>query len=92
MHVGGVAWAQHVGVRGVEVRVDDGTWETATLAPQDGLDTWRQWTWHWPDATRGDHTLTVRATAADGTTQTSDRAEPRPDGATGSHSVRFSMY
>ncbi len=91
VRVGGVAWAQHVGVRSVEVRVDDGTWETATLAPQDGLDTWRQWTWHWRDATPGDHTLTVRAIDADGTPQTSDRAEPRPDGATGWHSVRFSV-
>ncbi|QMW67548.1 molybdopterin-dependent oxidoreductase [Mumia sp. ZJ1417] len=91
VRVGGVAWAQHVGVRAVEMRVDDGSWESAQLAPQDGIDTWRQWTWHWRDATRGDHTLTVRATDADGTTQTSDRAEPRPDGATGWHSVSFSV-
>ena len=91
VRAGGVAWAQHVGVGAVEVRVDDDPWEPARLAPQDGIDTWRQWTWRWDDPAPGDHTLTVRATDADGTTQTSDRAEPRPDGATGWHSVSFSV-
>lgn len=91
VRVGGVAWAQHVGVDNVEVRVDDGPWEPARLVPQDGIDTWRQWTWQWQDATPGDHELTVRATDADGNTQTSDRAQPRPDGSTGWHSVRFSV-
>jgi DMSO/TMAO reductase YedYZ molybdopterin-dependent catalytic subunit len=91
VRVGGVAWAQHVGIDAVDVRVDDRPWERARLAPRDGIDTWRQWTWTWDDATSGNHTLTVRATDADGNTQTSDRADPRPDGSTGWHSVRFSV-
>ena len=91
VRVGGVAWAQNVGIRAVEVRVDDGSWEPAQLAPEDGIDTWRQWTWRWDDATSGDHTLAVRAVDADGNTQTSDRADPRPDGSTGWHSVQFSV-
>ena len=33
--------------------------------------------------------MTVRATDADGTTQTSDRVPIAPDGSTGWHNVRF---
>jgi DMSO/TMAO reductase YedYZ molybdopterin-dependent catalytic subunit len=84
--VAGVAWAQHRGVSKVEVRVDEGTWETATLAAVPSIDTWRQWTWQW-DATPGKHRLTVRATDNAGVTQTEEPAPPDPDGATGWHSV-----
>jgi molybdopterin-dependent oxidoreductase-like protein protein len=41
--VAGVAWAQHTGIGGVEVQVDDLPWATAELAGEDSLDTWRQW-------------------------------------------------
>jgi DMSO/TMAO reductase YedYZ molybdopterin-dependent catalytic subunit len=84
--VAGVAWAQHVGIRTVEVRVDEGRWRQARLAAEDAIDTWRQWVLDW-DATPGDHTLEVRATDRTGYTQTSHRVPPRPDGATGWHSV-----
>ncbi|MDQ6936045.1 MAG: molybdopterin-dependent oxidoreductase [Actinomycetota bacterium] len=84
--VAGVAWAQHTGVRRVEVRVDGGPWREANLAKQDTTDTWRQWVYPW-DATSGQHKLEVRATDASGYTQTPRRASPRPDGATGWHSV-----
>ena len=49
-------------------------------------DTWRQWMLPW-EATRGRHTITVRATDANGAIQTSDRAEPIPDGASGLHQI-----
>ncbi|MGO2740035.1 MAG: molybdopterin-dependent oxidoreductase [Cellulosimicrobium funkei] len=84
--VAGVAWAQHTGVEGVEVRVDDGPWRAATLAATVGPDTWRQWSYAW-DATPGEHRLTVRATDANGRTQTADVAPPAPDGASGWHEV-----
>lgn len=86
---GGVAWAQNVGIEGVEVKVDDGDWQAAELATEDNIETWRQWTFEWPEATVGTHKLTVRATNADGETQTSDRARIRPNGTTGWHSVQF---
>ena len=86
MTVAGVAWAQHTGIAGVEVRVDDGTWRSATLADTVGPDTWRQWSYAW-DATPGEHRLTVRATDAEGRTQTADVAPPAPDGASGWHEV-----
>ena len=54
--VAGVAWAQHVGIERVEVRVDEGPWREAELAAQDTIDTWRQWRFAWDDATPGNHT------------------------------------
>ncbi|HET7760853.1 MAG TPA: molybdopterin-dependent oxidoreductase [Phycicoccus sp.] len=84
--VGGVAWAQHRGISRVEVRVDDGGWQVATLGPDAGIDYWRQWYLPW-DASPGPHTLTVRATDATGATQPEQRTEPFPSGATGWHSV-----
>ncbi|NUS49612.1 MAG: molybdopterin-dependent oxidoreductase, partial [Nocardioidaceae bacterium] len=88
--VAGVAWAQHRGVRRVEVRVDGGAWDEARLADEDGIDTWRQWTWTW-DARPGNHTLEVRATDATGEPQTADRAPVAPNGSTGWHSVNVTV-
>ncbi|MEU3520711.1 molybdopterin-dependent oxidoreductase [Streptomyces sp. NPDC006654] len=84
--VAGVAWAQHRGIDKVEVRVDDGPWQEARLAAEDTADTWRQWSFPW-GATKGGHTLTVRATDRTGRTQTGKRARTIPDGAGGWHSV-----
>jgi DMSO/TMAO reductase YedYZ molybdopterin-dependent catalytic subunit len=89
VRVGGVAWAQTVGIQRVEVKVDDGSWQEATLAAEDTVETWRQWSWQWDDATEGTHKLTIRATNKNGETQTSDRARIRPNGTTGWHSVQF---
>ncbi|MGX1545479.1 sulfite oxidase [Streptomyces adustus] len=84
--VAGVAWAQHRGIDKVEVRIDDGPWQEAHLAAEDTRDTWRQWSLPW-QATKGSHTLTVRATDRTGTVQTDKRARTIPDGASGWHSV-----
>ncbi len=84
--VGGVAWAIHRGIEAVEVRIDDGPWQEAQLAAVPGNDTWRQWLYPW-EATSGRHTITARATDGSGETQTDQRAEPIPDGASGWHSV-----
>jgi DMSO/TMAO reductase YedYZ molybdopterin-dependent catalytic subunit len=82
--VAGVAWHQHVGIDRVEVQVDDGPWQEATLAPAISVDTWVQWRYEW-DATSGTHTLRVRAIGSDGEVQTSKRQGVVPDGATGLH-------
>ena len=86
----GVAWAQNTGISKVEVRIDDGDWQQARLADEDNIDTWRQWLFEW-DADSGSHNLEVRATDADRSTQTSRRVPPRPDGATGWHSVAVTV-
>ncbi len=87
--VAGVAWAQHTGIAKVEVRIDDG-WHEAELAPEDTIDTWRQWVYRW-DATPGSHTIAVRATDRSGYTQTADLAPPIPDGATGWHTIEVDV-
>ena len=80
--VGGVAWATHRGIGRVEVRVDDGPWQEATLGPDVGLDYWRQWYLPWT-AEPGRHTLAVRATDGEGDVQTAVRATPFPEGSSG---------
>lgn len=80
--VAGVAWSQHVGISAVDVQVDEGPWNTATLAEAISVDTWRQWKWVWP-ATAGNHVLRVRATDTNGLVQTAVEMDVIPDGATG---------
>ena len=80
--IAGVAWAQHVGIEKVEVRVDEGEWLQATLGVAPNVDTWVQWTVDWT-ANAGQHTIQVRATDLGGVTQTEELADVLPDGATG---------
>ena len=45
--IGGIAWAQHVGIEKVEVRIDGEAWKPAQLGPQVTDDYWRQWYFEW---------------------------------------------
>jgi DMSO/TMAO reductase YedYZ molybdopterin-dependent catalytic subunit len=81
--VAGVAWAQHKGIEAVEVRVDKGPWQEATLAAVPDLDTWRQWVWEWDATDAGAHTLEARATDKTGYTQTAVQTPEAPNGASG---------
>jgi len=85
--IAGVAWQQHVGVAGVEVKIDDGPWQQAELATAISDDTWVQWSIPWDATDPGQHTIRCRATNVDGETQTSDQAPPAPNGATGWHTI-----
>src|SRR5690606_32995800 len=88
--VAGVAWAQHRGIARVEVQVDGGPWQEATLADAVSSDTWRQWWWRW-QATAGTHRLTVRATDSTGAVQPAEPTPVAPDGATGWHTVEVEV-
>jgi len=88
---GGVAWAQNRGVRAVEVLIDDGGWQPAQQGASYSNETWRLWSFPWQAKSPGKHTITVRATDNTGATQTADRAGPVPDGATGCHTVDFTV-
>jgi len=92
---GGVAWAQNRGVKAVEVRIDgpgaQGDWQQAQLGAGYSDDTWRLWSIPWRAEQPGLHTITVRATDNTGATQTEAWADPVPDGATGWHSVSFTV-
>jgi DMSO/TMAO reductase YedYZ molybdopterin-dependent catalytic subunit len=85
--IGGVAWAQNDGgVAKVQVKVDGGAWEDATLGPDAGNIYWRQWYYTW-DATKGRHSVAARVVDADGEVQTAARAEPFPEGSSGIHTL-----
>jgi DMSO/TMAO reductase YedYZ molybdopterin-dependent catalytic subunit len=86
----GVAWAQTRGIAKVEVRIDGGPWRPAELSTEVSVDTWRMFRLRgrWE---RGPHIAEVRATDKTGYTQTPQRAAPIPDGASGWHSVQFTV-
>ncbi|HEX7835707.1 MAG TPA: molybdopterin-dependent oxidoreductase, partial [Pseudolysinimonas sp.] len=88
--IAGVAWHQHTGISRVELQVDDDPWIDAELAEAISIDTWVQWRSRL-ELPAGDHTVRVRATGADGNTQTEDVADVVPDGATGYHTVQISI-
>ncbi|QFZ23590.1 molybdopterin-dependent oxidoreductase [Saccharothrix syringae] len=88
--VTGVAWAQPTGVAKVEVRADGGPWRTARLADEVSGSTWRMWRVEL-DLAPGGHTVEVRATDRSGFTQPQARVAPVPDGATGWHSIFFTV-
>jgi DMSO/TMAO reductase YedYZ molybdopterin-dependent catalytic subunit len=83
--IAGTAWAQTIGVRRVEVRVDD-DWHEAELSTEVDVNTWRMWRVT-VDLGPGAHRIQVRATDDTGRTQTEAEAEPAPDGATGWHTI-----
>lgn len=86
--VAGIAWSQPDGIERVEVRLDDGPWQETELAAAVNPDTWRHWRTDL-DLAPGTHTVQVRATDGNGVTQTDERVDPIPDGATGWQSIFF---
>ncbi len=85
--IAGVAWASMVGIERVEVQVDD---ERRGRRPTSGSSTptRRGASGSWTGMpTPGQHRIQVRATDGDGETQTEDRTEVAPDGATGWHTI-----
>ena len=57
-------------IRSVEVKVDDGPWQPATLDPTTSETySWKFFNFDWNGATPGEHTLTSRVTDANGNVQ-----------------------
>jgi len=80
----GIAFAGRRGVRKVEVSLDDGrTWADCELLTPLRAGVWSLWRYEWRDPTAGSVTLQVRATDGTGQTQTAQRSDAYPDGATG---------
>ena len=84
--IAGVAWAPVLRISLVEVRIDDEPWVEAELSEPVGTAAWVQWRLPW-DALPGEHTISVRATDGNGTTQTAAEQPPVPSRATGHHTV-----
>jgi len=80
--IAGVAWAQSVGIKQVEVRIDQADWQKATLSTAVNDDTWVQWFVDWTAET-GTHYVTVRATDKNGKVQDEQRRPIAPNGSTG---------
>jgi DMSO/TMAO reductase YedYZ molybdopterin-dependent catalytic subunit len=91
VQVAGIAWAQHRGIKKVEVRVNGGTWREARLAADPSIDTWVQWAYDW-QATSGEHSIAVRAIDGDGVPQTGVETDVMPNGATGYHTIMVQIH
>jgi hypothetical protein len=80
--IGGIAFAGARGIYTVELSIDGGEWQPAQLKSPLSPLTWRLWQYNW-QASKGHHTLVVRATDGTGAQQTSQPAPLHPDGASG---------
>jgi DMSO/TMAO reductase YedYZ molybdopterin-dependent catalytic subunit len=87
--IGGVAWAVHRGVSGVQIRVDDDEWLDAEMGSVPSADTWVQWVYDWDTSTvaAGRHAIEVRAIDGDGEPQPMEPKAVAPDGAQGYHRI-----
>ena len=69
-NVFGVVLNDGTPVRSVEVRVDDGPWQAATLDPSTREQySWKFFNYEWNDAAPGEHTIVSRVTDATGKVQ-----------------------
>ena len=66
----GVILNDGTGIRSVEVKVDDGPWQPATIDPATSSKySWKLFTYAWTGATPGEHTLVSRVTDVTGAVQ-----------------------
>lgn len=90
----GFVGSAHAGgdpVTAVDVRVDGGPWEPATIDYAVGPDVWVLWSWTWR-AVPGDHDVQVRCTTESGVTSVDDPFGTSPlDGYDGSMQVRVTV-
>src|SRR6516165_4433643 len=64
----GMAWGTPIA--SVEVSIDSGPWQIATIDPtHEEKYAWRPWSLEWPSPAPGEHAITARATGADGSVQ-----------------------
>ena len=56
-------------LRSVEVKIDEGPWQRATLDPANTQFSWKLFSYRWEGATPGEHTLVSRATDVNGVVQ-----------------------
>jgi DMSO/TMAO reductase YedYZ molybdopterin-dependent catalytic subunit len=56
-------------LRSVEVKVDEGPWQRATMDPANSQYSWKLFSYRWTGATPGAHTLVSRATDVNGVVQ-----------------------
>ncbi|MEM6930141.1 MAG: hypothetical protein AAF602_24590, partial [Myxococcota bacterium] len=87
----GSAYAGGDPVVAVDVHVDGGPWQPATLDYDPGPDVWVLWSWVW-QTVAGDHTIQVRCTTASGAQSVEDPLGTEPlDGYDGSMQIRVGV-
>lgn len=68
----GLAWTDGTPLETVEVKIDDGPWQKATIDKKHvSRHAWRFWTFDWTKPATGEHRVVSRATDAEGRTQPS---------------------
>ena len=80
--IGGIAHAGARGISKVEVQVDDGPWQEASLRTPLSETTWVLWRFDWPFS-QGGHALTVRCYDGSKTPQIVESMPEAPSGASG---------
>ncbi len=65
----GFALSGHAPLRSVEVRLDNGPWQRATLDPMNTEFSWKFFSHEWTGLAAGEHTIVSRATDANGVVQ-----------------------
>ncbi len=63
-------------LKSVEVKIDEGKWQQATLHPQNSKYSWKLFSFDWRDASPGAHTLVSRATDINGAVQVERKNMP----------------
>ena len=56
-------------LKSVEISIDGGPWQKATLDPANTKYSWKLFSYKWDNATPGEHTIVSRATDIDGQVQ-----------------------
>jgi DMSO/TMAO reductase YedYZ molybdopterin-dependent catalytic subunit len=65
----GFALTDGIGLKTVEIKVDDGPWRAATLDKRNTRYSWQLFTYEWSGVAAGEHTIVSRATDARGEVQ-----------------------
>src|SRR5258708_13745521 len=65
-------------LKSVEVKVDNGAWQAATIQAPAGKFAWKYFTYTWTAATPAEHTIVSRATARAGYVQPETLPENKP--------------
>jgi DMSO/TMAO reductase YedYZ molybdopterin-dependent catalytic subunit len=88
----GVAFAGDRGISKVEVSTDGGqTWNEAYIKPKLSDTSWVVWAYGWTPPAAGKYLVIVRATDGQGNLQSGRVSDPYPNGATGWHSVAYTV-